>query len=310
MKKLLSLVVLGGVLLAACGSGSGTRVASVDGQDISVADINELIDSEGATVSKEQFAQFLSFEIQWHVINASAEADYGITVTEEEVDAEADRIYDDVAAEGQTREDFLSSRGVTEEFLRNIARQGIIDVGIREILKEEAPAPTEEEIETARGDATLALSTVCVSHILVETEEEANEVLTRLEAGEDFGELATELSTDTGSAANNGILPCSAPTEYVDSFRDAAMVAPVGEVYEEAVESQFGFHVMLVTDRQDPAEEDFPTEEELADSVSDAVVLAGLEEWFLGAMEAADVTVEEEYGTWQPNPPTVVAPVS
>jgi parvulin-like peptidyl-prolyl isomerase len=87
------------------------------------------------------------------------------------------------------------------------------------------------------------------------------------------------------------------------------MVAPIGEIYEEAVESEFGFHVIMVTDRQDPAAEDFPTDEELADSVRDLAVLEELEDWFLGAMEGADVTVEEEYGTWQPNPPTVVAPV-
>ena len=309
MRKLASLAAFLAVAAAACGGGSGLVAASVDGADITVGDVNSLIDSDGATVTKAQFAQFLSFSIQWEVIFPAAEADYGITTTDEEAIAEADRIFEEVAAEGQTREDFLSGRGVTEEFLLNIARQGLLDIEIREILTGEVADPTTEEVEAARQQAEIGLTTACVSHILVETEEEAQEALDRLEAGEEFGALATELSTDTGSAANNGILPCSAPGEYVEPFRDAVLAATVGEVVPEPVESEFGFHVILVTDLQEPAAEDFPTDEELADSVRDAAVIEELEAWFLGALEDADVTVGEEYGTWQANPPQVVAPV-
>ena len=308
MRKLAYLAVIFALTISACG-GSGAVAASVDGSEITVGQVNSLIDANGETISKAQFAQFLSYQIQWAVIFPAAETDYGITSTDEEVAAEADRIFEEVAADGQTREDFLSERGVTEEFLRNIARQGILDIEIREILKGEVADPTTEEIEAVREEAELGLTTACVSHILVETQEEAEQVLERLDAGEEFGALATELSTDTGSAANNGILPCAAPNEYVEPFRDAVMAATVGEVVTAPVESEFGFHVILVTDLQEPAAEDFPTEEELADSVRDAAVIEELETWFLGALEAAEVTVEEDYGTWQANPPQVVAPV-
>lgn len=133
-------------------------------------------------------------------------------------------------------------------------------------------------------------------------------MLERLDSGEDFGELATELSADTGSAANNGILPCGSPQTYVEPFRDAVMVAEIGEIVPDPVESQFGYHVILVTDRQIPTEGDLPTDEQLADGVRDQAVVAALEEWFLDAVAEADVVVEEEFGTWQANPPTVVPP--
>jgi foldase protein PrsA len=310
MKRLVSLIVLGAVLLAACGSGSGVVAATVDGQDVTVGEVEKLIDTTGETVTKEQFAQFLSFQIQWLVMNEAAEVDYGVTTTDEEVAAEADRIYNEVAAEGQSREDFLASRGVTETFLQSIAQQGLLDAAIREILKEDVPDPSAEEIETARADAVTSLTNVCASHILVATQDEADDVFTRLEDGEEFGELAAELSTDTASGANNGVLECSSPDTYVDAFKEAVLVAPIGEVHDEAVQTEFGFHVILVTDRQEPAAADLPTDEVLIDGLRDQAVVVDLEDWFLSSVEAADVTVEAEYGTWQPNPPTVVPPVS
>lgn len=310
MKKVLSLVVLGAVLLAACGGGSGEVAATVDGTDVTVADVEALIDSDGAAVTREQFAEYLAVAIQWNILFAAAEAEYGVTVTEEEVADEATRLYEDLAPDGQSREEFLSERGVTEEFLANIARQGVLDVKIREQLRAEIEEPTPAEIDEARIAARAALTNACVSHILVATEDEANDAMSRLEAGEEFGALATELSTDTQSAANNGILPCGAPNTYVDPFRDAVLDATVGEVYPDPVESQFGFHVILVTDRTDPDESEIPDDAQLTENAVDAAVLTELQTWFTGVMENAEVTVEEEYGTWTASPPGVTPPAS
>jgi parvulin-like peptidyl-prolyl isomerase len=242
---------------------------------------------------------------------------YGIPVTDAVVAAEADRIFDEVSEEGQTREDFLAVRGITEEFLDNIARQGLYDQQIREILNEDVAEPTQDEIDEARveaeaaqEDAAAAGTTVCVSHILVATEAEAEDVMTRLEGGEDLGELAGELSLDTGSGENNGILPCGPASTYVEPFMEASLVAPVGEVYDEIVESEFGFHVILVTDRQEPEPPEPPTDEQLIEAIKANAVVTELEDWFLSSIEEADVTVDEQYGTWQPNPPQVVPPVS
>lgn len=312
MKKLLSLLAFGAVLLTACGGGAGstTVAATVDGTDITVGDVESLIESDGATVAVDQFAQYLAFAIQWDILFAAAEADYDLTVSDEDVTAEADRLFNELGSEDETREDFLSSRGVTEEFLAKIAEQSLIDQRIREILVDEAAEPTPEEVDQARADAVVSLTEACASHILVETEEEATEVMTRLENGEDFAELATELSTDTGSAASGGDLGCTTPADYVDSFKEAVLDAPVGDVYPEPVESQFGYHVIVVTERTEPAAEELPTDEELMAEVIEGGVVGDVEDWFFNSMEAAEVTVAEEYGTWTPVPPTVTPPSS
>lgn len=301
MKKLLSLVVFGAIVLAACGGGSGSVAATVDGTEVTVADIEALIDSEESTLPVDQFSQYLAFEIQWNILFNAAAEDFDVSVPDDEVEAEANRLYEQLAGE-ESREEFLSSRGITEEFLSKIAEQGLIDVAIREQLVAEVPEPTQEEIDARREENAASFVEACVSHILVETEEEANEVLTRLEQGEEFGELATELSTDPGSAANNGILPCGTPDGYVEPFRDAVLDAPLGEVYPTPVQSEFGYHVILVTDRTEPSDA------EVADIIRQDAVLVDLQAWFNGIMEEAEVTVNEDYGTWQPVPPAVNPP--
>lgn len=311
LKKLSLAILMTALVATACGGGANAVAATVDGTDVTVGDVESLINIEESTIPKDQFAQFLGFEIQWGIVARAAAAEWGIEFTEAEIAAEADRIFESAAVEGESREEFLSSRGVTEEFLKHIAQQSLLDQAVRSELDNGVADPTPEEIQAELDVAIASLTEVCVSHILVTTEEEARDVLDRLAAGEDFGELAAELSQDPGSAENNGVLPCGSAGQYVEEFRDASVAAPTGEVYPEIVETQFGFHVMLVTDRVDPADEDVPTEDEIIDTLRSDAVAAELNTWFLDEMSAAEVSVDEKYGTWQATPqPTVIAPAS
>lgn len=302
MKKLLPILLLTALVLAACGSG-GAVAATVDGTDITVGDVENLVDTGGSTIALDQFAQFLGFEIQWQIVEVAARDEFGIDITDDEISAEADRIYE-TANQGESREEFVASRGVTEQFLLQIAHQGLIDTAVREELSGDIAPPTQEEIDTEMAAAAATVTDVCVSHILVPTEEEAQDALERVTTGgEEFGVVAAELSQDPGSAANNGVLPCAPAGQYVAEFRDASIVAPIGEVYDEVVASEFGFHVMLVTDRVDPAEDALPTEETIIESLEIGAQTEVTNIWFFDQIAAAEVTVGEEYGTWNPSPP-------
>lgn len=310
MKKLSYALATTALALSACG-GANAIAATVDGTDITVGEVESLINIEESTIPREQFAQFLGFEIQWSIVAKAALEQWGIEIAEGDIDSESDRIFESASTEGENREDFLASRGVTEEFLRNIAHQALLDQAVRAELAGDVNDPTAEEIDAEMGIAAASLTQVCVSHILVPSLEEAQDAMVRLEEGEDFGELAAELSQDPGSAENSGVLPCGTAGQYVEEFRDASVVAPPGEVYSEIVETQFGFHVMLVTDRTDPPVEDLPTEEEIIDRLQADAVALELNSWFLEQMTSAEVTVDEQYGTWQASPqPTVIPPTS
>ena len=86
-------------------------------------------------------------------------------------------------------------------------------------------------------------------HILVASEEEANKLITRIAAGEDFAQLAKENSGDAGSKAQGGMLGYFGKGQMVPQFEDAAFALQKGQV-SKPVQSQFGWHVIKVEDRR------------------------------------------------------------
>lgn len=84
-----------------------------------------------------------------------------------------------------------------------------------------------------------------VRHILVETEEQARDIVAALERGESFGDLARAASTDTGSGANGGELGWAPVSNYVEPFANAVRDAEIGAIVGP-VESEFGFHIIQV----------------------------------------------------------------
>ncbi len=97
---------------------------------------------------------------------------------------------------------------------------------------------------------------VRASHILIQFGEdkeaakrEATSIMNRAKRGEDFAALAKEYSKDPGSAANGGDLSWFGKGRMVQPFEEAAFNAAVGQVVGP-VETQFGWHIIKVTDRQ------------------------------------------------------------
>lgn len=90
---------------------------------------------------------------------------------------------------------------------------------------------------------------VRASHILVQTEDEANDLLKKLEDGADFGELAQEYSM-CPSKRDGGDLRFFGRGMMVKPFEDAAFDLEVGQV-SAPVETQFGWHLIKLTDKKE-----------------------------------------------------------
>ncbi len=86
-------------------------------------------------------------------------------------------------------------------------------------------------------------------HILVSTEDQCNTLKQKIADGADFADLATEYSS-CPSGTSGGALGVFGPGQMVKEFDAVVFSAPVGEV-QGPVKTQFGFHLVEVTMRND-----------------------------------------------------------
>lgn len=88
-------------------------------------------------------------------------------------------------------------------------------------------------------------------HILVEKEDEAKAIITKLQTGAKFDDLAKD-SKDVGSKDKGGDLGWSLPQNFVPQFAEALVKLEKGKFTTQPVQSQFGYHVILLDDTRKP----------------------------------------------------------
>lgn len=111
---------------------------------------------------------------------------------------------------------------------------------------------TDESVAAAYAEYVAAnppVEEVSARHILVETEDEGTALIGRLKEGEDFATLASEASIGP-SGPSGGELGYFTKEQMVAPFAEAAFSMDPGNYSEVPVETQFGWHVILVEDRR------------------------------------------------------------
>lgn len=199
-------------------------VATVNGQAITEAEVklaeDELDSQLGELPPDQRRANALSALI-----------DIRLMAAEEEKTGIADT--DDF----KRRMDFLRLRALHSAFVGNKIAKAVSEADVRARYdKEIAAAPAVNEVRA--------------SHILVKTEDEAKAIIAELDKGGDFEAMAKEKSQDPGSGASGGDLGFFGPGRMVPEFEQAAMALEVGQYTKTPVKSQFGWHVIKVTDKR------------------------------------------------------------
>jgi peptidyl-prolyl cis-trans isomerase C len=122
-------------------------------------------------------------------------------------------------------------------FVQQIVEEGVTEEAIRAQYEEYvANLPETQEVKAR--------------HILLESEEEAQEMVKQLEQGAEFEELAQEHSIGP-SASEGGDLGYFAEGQMVPEFGDAAFALEPGNYTQEPVQTQFGWHVIKVEDKRE-----------------------------------------------------------
>jgi len=108
-----------------------------------------------------------------------------------------------------------------------------LDAAYKDYLKENPP---QDEVKA--------------SHILVENEAEAKDIIAQLGKGGDFAKIAKEKSKDKVAAEQGGDLGYFTKDTMVEPFANAAFAMKTGEISKEPVKTQFGYHVIKVEDKR------------------------------------------------------------
>jgi peptidyl-prolyl cis-trans isomerase C len=120
-------------------------------------------------------------------------------------------------------------------------------------------------------------------HILLRTRDEAVAAIAELDRGKDFAELARERSIDPGKA-QGGDLGYFTRDQMVAPFSAAAFALRKGEVSRAPVQTQFGWHVIMVEDIRDAAPPPFEeVKEEIRRKMAGALVEREIERLRKGA---------------------------
>lgn len=146
-------------------------------------------------------------------------------------------------------QDLEEIRERVAEAERGIVRDFWLERSIAERMSEEAVETAYEEFVAEYLVANPPQDEVRARHILVETEDEGKSLIERLKAGEDFAELAMELSTGP-SGPRGGDLGYFTKDRMVPEFGEAAFSMDAGEYSEAPVQTEYGWHVILVEDRR------------------------------------------------------------
>lgn len=119
----------------------------------------------------------------------------------------------------------------------------------QQYLKDKTPTEQELRAEYETQLAQMPRTEYHARHILVQTEEAANQLLARLKKGEKFERVARE-SMDS-SKDNGGDLGWFSPQSMVKPFSDAVMTLKKGETTAKPVQTQFGWHIIRLDDTRE-----------------------------------------------------------
>jgi parvulin-like peptidyl-prolyl isomerase len=307
--KVVLLVVPLFVLLAACGDLLDPAAAVVAGDKITVERITSIVEEYEATDEYKQAAsqgdpqeilrQYeqtrLSQLVRRAVLQPRAE-ELEIEVTDEEVAGRLDRIKADFPSE-EAFQDALAEQGLTADYLNELVYDSLLEEELRAEVTEGA-RPTDDEVLDFYQENLNDFRQTRAQHILLESRKLAASLATRLRAArggeveELFARLAERYSTDS-NAGNGGDLGYTSAGQLVPPFEQAAADLSIGEI-SAPVQTQFGFHVIRVTDRRVAPFEQVRSqiEEQIGGEAEDEA----WQEWVVDAYEDADIRVNPRYG--------------
>jgi foldase protein PrsA len=215
----------------------------------------------------------------------------GIKVSNADLSAEKDKQIEQMVSQRfpdkRSLVRFLKKEGKSlDQYKAEMRKEAFADSeGLREqVARQKLQKAIEDKVTMTDADVADSYSEVKASHILIDPKKEAaaaqagqkdakaapadgdalakkkaDDLLAQIQKGADFAKLATENSTDPGSAAKGGDLGWFKKGMMVPEFDTEAFKLQPGQVSSAPVKSDFGYHIIKVTARRQNLPKDFNT---------------------------------------------------
>ncbi|QUH19176.1 peptidylprolyl isomerase [Alkaliphilus sp. B6464] len=243
----------------------------------------------GMTLLDTLKANVLDIIVLTEVIATKAEEN-NVTVDEAELKELYEENHLKMMEEDEDYKKLIEENNLDETFIKDQMRKDLLGYKYKqfylektEIADEAAKAFYDENSDIFHSEQVKA------KHILLDDENTAKDIIKKLEAGEDFAELAKEHSTDPTAKENGGELGYFQKGEMVPEFEAAAFSLEVGKI-SEPVKSSFGYHIIIVEDKR----EEGTTFEEAKDQIKAYLKELDYEKHMDEAIKEANVVKKEK----------------
>lgn len=155
----------------------------------------------------------------------------------------------------------LGNREEVKDYVRRARREIMIRLAVDEL--EKSAKPTENELKAAYKtniDEYKQEGKVTAFHIMVATEKEAKDLIAKLKKGSDFAELAKKYSIaperESGGSLGTMTRGHYKTTGLPQAIEEAAFALKPGS-YSDAVKSEYGWHVVYTTSKDEARQKTF-----------------------------------------------------
>lgn len=169
----------------------------------------------------------------------------------------------------------------------DLARQEIL-VGayLREYVRKNPVSDADIQKEYDRAKTQTGSREYKARHILVESEDQAKDLISQLKKGAKFDELATRNTKDTGTKERGGDLDWNVPGVFDKQFSEAMVKLDKGKFTDAPVRTRFGYHIIQLDDVRDVK---FPSFAEVKPRIQQQLVQGKVEEMVRGLRAKAKV---------------------
>lgn len=323
LSKILILTLTAAMLLTGCGGSKEAKpaaddskvICTVNGEEIHEKTYNdwfmrtmalsmgidlskEIDESTQAMVDSYRLGYLTSYAGQRALIQEANSM--SVTVNETDVEAYVKDLQTSYNVDDAGFLEVLKTMGFTPETIRDYIREQMMIQGLYEKKTEsitQGNVTVEEYYEQHPSQFTTKEQRT-VRHILVDTEEEAKEIIKSLDGGADFAGLVKEKSKDTASIESGGVIgPFDTDGNYVQEFIDGTFgLAEVGDYTTTPVKTAYGYHIIIL-DEIIPA--NTKTIEEVRSTIEDEILWdtrdAAFEEYYNQLIESADIKYSEGF---------------